>query len=778
MTKTRIPTLFLTLLVCFSLFGMMVVPNSSFNTTSKLTMEEEPHIIPRTSEFDELADDDNTVILCHFEGDLLNTHNGGPAFTNGGWEYNTETPLVGESSVVLAGENRNHIKWEYTPTLSEGTIEVIFTPHEINTDTGADYILESDYNVYAYWGLYLLDDGTIKARHNDESLTNYDLTSNYALIPYQTYHIAYTWGPRGQQIWVNGEIVAENQAVTIAMHSNVHYYGIGNTHTASNTHASWGTYDEFRLSTVQKTAFPYRSAFEDDDATIISYFENNLNDVYGHYPSSNGMTYTNDTFQPVSTPWNEWIDDSVGGDWITFNVTHLGENHTTRLNHVSDVDPEDEIAKALFSFDAPLESPIIETRVALGSNTNGYINFATYSTEGDFLQVVQLRPNGSVRPYNSIVTELEDNITDSTQWLDIRLEIIETSHYDLYINDELVGEHYNNYFLNEGQVAYVGFYGGFLEDDDFEAYCAYVSVESKNSEIEGSFSAVINANSDYARWYDTTDYSQGTVECFFKPSVVPLNDSILYYILNGGDGTYPMIGVYMQNGTLWAYHYSTNHVATPSLQSSTILEPGELYHIAYTFGPSGSHLYINGVDESSSSDTRILHTLHRYIGIGKTYPLTPTTVFSAQGKYDLFRWSSVQRISFPTIADIVEYTPPATHTSTDPQTTSEPIYYEDTFDNGYRWIPLVLVAGGIVALVVLIGPKRRNRAVLLSHVPIRTTQKRPVSARYPREIPLGEPTEVTDVKTVPRKRFCNWCGVPLFDYVGGVHFCPNCGKKL
>jgi hypothetical protein len=585
MTKTLISRAFFALLVGFSLFGMRAMPNTSNIINSNLTIEKEPLFIAKTSDLNEVADDEYTIILCHFEEDLINVHNAETGTTNGGWNYETDTPLLGTSSVTLAGENRNTIRWGYTPDLTEGTAEVVFMPHEINTDTGADYIMQDS---GGYWGVYLLDDGALKARHYDQSLTARDLTSTYILTPGQTYHIAYTWGSNGQQIWVDGVLVAENQAVTIAMHSSVSSYGIGNAHTTSSSHASWGTYDEFRVSTVQRTSFPDTGVFDDgtefddgaefDDsaAVIVSYFENRLTDVHDHTASSNGMSY-----------------------------------------------------------------------------------------------------------------------------------------------------------ISPG--------------------------------INGVYSAVIEDNRDYTRWADATDYTQGTVECFFKPTVVPLNDSISYYILNGGDGTYPMIGVYMQNGYLQAYHYSANYETTPRLQSSTILEPGTLYHIAYSFGPSGTHLYINGVDENSSTDTRILHTGNLYIGIGKIYSLNPTTVFSAQGEYDLFRLSSVQRTIFPPISDFSVYV-------------DTPLKN----DNGIYWVLALIAGGGIIGLIALIKPKRKKIATtsFQQHTTERITQEQPWTTQITREEPLNENVKILRVDTLPRSRFCQWCGELVFVFEDGVNFCSSCGKKL
>ncbi|MHA1671983.1 MAG: hypothetical protein ACTSYI_00015, partial [Promethearchaeota archaeon] len=199
--------------------------------------------------------------------------------------------------------------------------------------------------------------------------------------------------------------------------------------------------------------------------------------------------------------------------------------------------------------------------------------------------------------------------------------------------------------------------------------------------------------------------------------------------------------------------------------SSTILEPGTLYHIAYSFGPSGTHLYINGVDENSSTDTRILHTGNLYIGIGKIYSLNPTTVFSAQGDYDLFRWSSVQRTIFPPISDFIEYA-------------DTPLGN----DNGIYWVLSLIAGGGIIGLIALIKPKRKKIATTSSfqqHSTERIIQVQPLTAHITREEPLNENVKKMHVDdAAPRSRFCQWCGELVFVFDDGVNFCSSCGKKL
>ena len=153
----------------------------------------------------------------------------------------------------------------------------------------------------------------------------------------------------------------------------------------------------------------------------------------------------------------------------------------------------------------------------------------------------------------------------------------------------------------------------------------------------------------HIRYRDSTDYTQGSFECFFTPMEMESYWST-NYIMGATDGTWPQMGVYIsENRFLHAYHYNANDLHTPTLSSPLPLENNVTYHIAYTFGPTGTHLWLNGVDVDNSSDTRVLHPGVNYFGIGRVYTLSShdVNVIAAQGKFDDFRVSNIQRDSFP-----------------------------------------------------------------------------------------------------------------------------------
>ncbi len=198
--------------------------------------------------------DEITLLSCGFEG-TIDSSTGEPGITNGNWDYDTINPIIGSSSVLLAGENRNNIKWDYGSALSDGTIECLFQLISLDTIDGAKYILEAgDYNNGSL-GVYFYENGSLYAQfrvgetmHKIESKTN--ITSG------ETYHVALTWGTRGIELWLNGEIVAYDLAITNGTESWTQYYGIGNTPMGSTNQSGYGYWDEFHLSNIQRSTFP------------------------------------------------------------------------------------------------------------------------------------------------------------------------------------------------------------------------------------------------------------------------------------------------------------------------------------------------------------------------------------------------------------------------------------------------------------------------------------------------------------------------------------------
>ncbi|QEE16416.1 LamG domain-containing protein [Promethearchaeum syntrophicum] len=195
-----------------------------------------------------------TLLYCGFEG-TIDSSTGETGITNGNWEYDTINPIIGSSSVKLAGENRNNIKWDYGSTLSDGTMECLFQLINLDSIDGAKYILEAGDYYNSSSGVYFYKNGSLYAQFRVEG-TMHIIESTTNITSGETYHVALTWGTRGIQLWLNGEIVAYDLAITDGMESWTQYYGIGDTPMGSTNQSGYGYWDEFHLSNIQRSTFP------------------------------------------------------------------------------------------------------------------------------------------------------------------------------------------------------------------------------------------------------------------------------------------------------------------------------------------------------------------------------------------------------------------------------------------------------------------------------------------------------------------------------------------
>ena len=201
-----------------------------------------------------LAADENNIILCHFENDNLDSL-GHPVSTYGDWFYNSTDPIVGSYSIQHNSNDRNHQKWYYTTDMPNGTIECFFMPTSLDNELSSLHILGIDdgFNNVAY--VTTGNNGIIRANHVSNSGAEEVLWSSTVIEENVTYHIAYTWGSRGQELWING-VLENSSASTNGMKSTASYYGIGKTYEIVSSVSAIGIWDEFRLSNIQRSIFP------------------------------------------------------------------------------------------------------------------------------------------------------------------------------------------------------------------------------------------------------------------------------------------------------------------------------------------------------------------------------------------------------------------------------------------------------------------------------------------------------------------------------------------
>ncbi|XEO80282.1 hypothetical protein WKT22_05330 [Candidatus Lokiarchaeum ossiferum] len=217
---------------------------------------ESPQTQAEYTQYDSLPEsqDEFTVLYCHFES-TLTSNSELVGTTNKDWEYITSNFLAGSTSVRLFGQNRNHIRWNYGKTLSEGTIECLFHPTSLGSLPSAFYILQTSDYYDGSMGVYHRQDGRLFAQHVSAGETITTIESAEKLIVNKTYHIAYTWGSRGIELWLNGTLVASDDTITSGLMSFTRNYGIGNLPMGSNTYSSFGYWDEFRVSNIQRSTF-------------------------------------------------------------------------------------------------------------------------------------------------------------------------------------------------------------------------------------------------------------------------------------------------------------------------------------------------------------------------------------------------------------------------------------------------------------------------------------------------------------------------------------------
>ena len=359
-----------------------------------------------------------------------------------------------------------------------------------------------------------------------------------------------------------------------------------------------------------------------DTLRRISYYNNSVA-VIGYSNSTNYPTYGNS----INSTYNGGYRD------CTFQIYQLDINYEFVPN--SPV------------LNAP-SSPSFTGNVSLSWNSvEGALTYETYRYNSPITEI-----NGSVSLINS---------TNLLQYEDTNL--LDSTYYYVVVATNLTG---SSSISNCEAVQIIS--SPIIEDPETKIFARFendlydtqghssssFNIDYTEDAIDGLYSINLNGSTEYARWYDTTDYDNGTIECFFQPSLVNYTDSNAYMIMSAGDATYGTLVLYMVKGVVYVNHYRANGESTSSISSSTILQKNVNYHIAYTWGSEGNSLYINGIQENSSGDTRILHTGSFYFGVGKVYSYNAgANTFTAEGIYDDFKLSEIQRTEFPNLSVVL-----------------------------------------------------------------------------------------------------------------------------
>ncbi|WP_371804301.1 SBBP repeat-containing protein [Candidatus Lokiarchaeum ossiferum] len=296
----------------------------------------------------------------------------------------------------------------------------------------------------------------------------------------------------------------------------------------------------------------------------------------------------------------------------------------------------------------PISSPSFTGNVSLSWNSvEGALTYETYRYNSPITEI-----NGSVSLINS---------TTLLQYEDTGL--LDSTYYYVVVATNLTGSSsisnceasqvLNSPIVDDPDTKILArFENDILDTQGHTA--SSLNIDYSDDAIDGFYSINLNGSTEYARWFDTTDYSQGTIECFFQPSTVNYTDNHSYMILSAGDATYGTLVMNMVNGIVGVMHYSENGQLSSMIRSSTILQKNVKYHLAYSWGPTGNSLFVNGIQENSSADTRVLHPGTLYLGIGKIYSYSADgNTFTAEGIYDDFKLSDIQRTEFPNLSIVL-----------------------------------------------------------------------------------------------------------------------------
>ncbi len=537
------------------IMAFLLISITGIFSLNSLNSEINPLMRPNSQAADEYA-----IIYCPFENNNLDEL-GHSVETNGTWSYNSSHAINGDYSIEQYEDGRNHQKWAYSTDMAQGTIECFFIPTNLTFDPLSSYhILGADNGLVNLLQVYATNEGYLKAMHTSNIGSEMTISSSTVIEEHVLYHIAYTWGPRGQELWING-VLENSTASTAELSSDATYFGIGNTYEIVSSKSAQGLWDEFRLSNIQRTVFP------------------EVLDIIG---------------PKLATPQlNEFDSPDEDGN---FNVHWFPVEGATNYTVYRSNDYITEINESL---------TVVNTTDLEGTKEI-YLDSGTY-----YYVVVATNASGMSYPSNcqrQTVAPIADLIDANT----IICSPLNSQNYD--IMGHSVETH--------GTWSY----------NSWDAIDGWRSIEQYADDR------------NHQKWAYTANMSQGTIESFFLNADFDFADGTSRHILGGDDGFDNTLQVYHTNdGTIKAMHVSNSGLEI-TLHSSTQIEENVWYHIAYSWGPRGQELWINGELENSTASTAELDNDTAHYGIGKTGEIGSS--LSAKGLWDDFRLSNIQRSEF------------------------------------------------------------------------------------------------------------------------------------
>ncbi len=220
---------------------------------------------PDAPQADELPYDDYTIMLFHFNDDLLSTNDEAPLIANG---IDLLPGLFGNAVSIEKGESvtRGDSLWYPVPAgfnAAEGTVEFWLQPRWIGQE---------------FYSIQLFNLGEIRVQVNYPSnlrffmLTDDNETGCYRINDWQAdewHHIAITWKIPGYQLlYVDGVEITVDRADELDLVTTVpDYFTIGHHYPSENAEA---LIDEFRLSNKQRSPVEIAQTVNASEMTVNS----------------------------------------------------------------------------------------------------------------------------------------------------------------------------------------------------------------------------------------------------------------------------------------------------------------------------------------------------------------------------------------------------------------------------------------------------------------------------------------------------------------------------
>lgn len=228
--------------------------------------------------------DSNTVALYHFEDGTGTSLTDSSTYGNNGTLTNGPTWQAGRFGQALDFDGSNDfvkIAHQAQLALPAGTIEMWATANTGRTTSETYFSKEIDEAVSASEDIFVMIDqgnvalpGLLLFRLQDLASNNLHIHSNKDEGFDVWHHVAFTWGPAGAQMYLNGVKQGETAPTwTKGIQNNTQPLYLGTNAFRDPGNGSGlryyldGRLDGVRVSNIQRTSFPYATRAKGDDPT-------------------------------------------------------------------------------------------------------------------------------------------------------------------------------------------------------------------------------------------------------------------------------------------------------------------------------------------------------------------------------------------------------------------------------------------------------------------------------------------------------------------------------